>query len=81
MKKKILLAISSLFMLSGCNHYSGTQKFDTVHIVSQNKCYEIKSWEYSGSSVKVLIKGGPTILASTLEAILISGECIYCNKK
>ena len=84
--KKILLfvvTILSVVTLSACNAqvFDFNYEFEKVHLVSEHKCIEIKSWKNFDDSdmVQLTLKDDTVVLGHSNEIVLIKDNCPYCE--
>lgn len=85
MKKllSLILMFITVLLLSGCNKQIVDFKyqFKKVHIMQENKCYEIESWrDYEdGDQIQVKIKGYGYCLFHSNQIILVDNKCPICD--
>lgn len=93
-KRRILIYILAAVIIFvilvtsvGCNYQivDFNYKFTKVHMSFDGEhyqCYNIESWrDYEdGEQIQVDIDGYGTVLASSVNAILIQDKCPYCDK-
>lgn len=80
----ILLVLCTITLFTfGCNKQivDLNYRFKKVHIVSENKCYELKSWrDYDDSDqIQVNIKDYGVCLFHSNQVVLIEDKCPYCD--
>ena len=87
MKKLGLILLTSI-ALCGCDGMGNMERgadwknqFEKAHLVSAEKCVEIKSWRNyeDGDMVQVTLKNDTVMLGHSNEIILIHGTCPYCK--
>lgn len=79
--KKLLTLILLTLLLAGCEKNPHTAfTYHKVHLVSANKCVEIKLLVTSAyGTIKIQLEDDTIIAGHTSEIILIDGKCLYCE--
>lgn len=90
MKRKILILLSCLILLTGCSSQTSEndkqespyfKDYTKIHLHDLNKCYEIKELIEFGDHHKIILKTGAKIYISDVRATLIYGNCPFCEDK
>lgn len=83
-KKLLLPALLALTLsLASCNEqiFDLNYQFEKAHLISVEKCVDIKSWRNydDGDMVQITLYDDTIMLGHSREIILIKGECPYCT--